>query len=89
MEEILEIANKNNLQVIDDNAQALGSTYKFSNSQKQMSGTIGDIATTSFFPSKNLGCYWDGCAIFTNSDKLAYKMRGIVNHGMYERYYHD
>jgi len=89
MEEILEIANKNNLQVIEDNAQALGSTYKFSNSQKQMSGTIGDIATTSFFPSKNLGCYGDGGAIFTNSDSLAYKMRGIVNHGMYERYYHD
>ena len=89
MEEILEIANKNNLQVIEDNAQALGSTYKFSNSQKQMSGTIGDIATTSFFPSKNLGCYGDGGAIFTNSDKLEYKMRGIVNHGMYERYYHD
>jgi len=89
MEEILEIANKNNLQVIEDNAQALGSTYKFSNSQKQMSGTIGDIATTSFFPSKNLGCYGDGGAIFTNSDNLAYKMRGIVNHGMYERYYHD
>jgi len=89
MEEILEIANKNNLQVIEDNAQALGSTYRFSNSQKQMSGTIGDIATTSFFPSKNLGCYGDGGAIFTNSDNLAYKMRGIVNHGMYERYYHD
>ena len=89
MEEILEIANKNNLQIIEDNAQALGSTYKFSNSQKQMCGTIGDIATTSFFPSKNLGCYGDGGAIFTNSDNLAYKMRGIVNHGMYERYYHD
>ena len=89
MEEILEIANKNNLQVIEDNAQALGSTYRFSNSEKQMCGTIGDIATTSFFPSKNLGCYGDGGAIFTNSDKLAYKMRGIVNHGMYERYYHD
>ncbi len=89
MEEILEIANKNNLQVIEDNAQALGSTYRFSNSEKQMSGTIGDIATTSFFPSKNLGCYGDGGAIFTNSDNLAYKMRGIVNHGMYERYYHD
>ena len=89
MEEILEIANKNNLQVIEDNAQALGSTYRFSNSEKQMCGTIGDIATTSFFPSKNLGCYGDGGAIFTNSDNLAYKMRGIVNHGMYERYYHD
>ena len=89
MEEILEIANKNNLQVIEDNSQALGSTYRFSNSEKQMCGTIGDIATTSFFPSKNLGCYGDGGAIFTNSDNLAYKMRGIVNHGMYERYYHD
>lgn len=89
MEEILEIANKNNLQIIEDNAQALGSKYKFENSQKQMSGSIGDIATTSFFPSKNLGCYGDGGAIFTNSDNLAYKMRGIVNHGMYERYYHD
>ena len=54
-----------------------------------MTGTIGDIGTTSFFPSKNLGCYGDGGAIFTNSDNLAYKMRGIVNHGMYERYYHD
>ena len=89
MEEILEIANKNNLQVIEDNAQALGSKYKFSNSQKKMSGTIGDIATTSFYPTKNLGCYGDGGAILTNSDNLAYKMRGIVNHGMYERYYHD
>ena len=89
IEEIIEIANKNNLQVIEDNAQALGSKYKFSNSEKQMTGTIGDIGTTSFFPSKNLGCYGDGGAIFTNSDNLAYKMRGIVNHGMYERYYHD
>ena len=89
IEEIIEIANKNNLQVIEDNAQALGSQYKFSNSEKQMTGTIGDIGTTSFFPSKNLGCYGDGGAIFTNSDNLAYKMIGIVNHGMYERYYHD
>jgi len=89
MEEILEISNKNNIQVIEDNAQALGSKYKFSNSQKQMSGTIGDVATTSFYPTKNLGCYGDGGAILTNSDNLAYKMRGIVNHGMYERYYHD
>ena len=89
IEEIIEIANKNNLQVIEDNAQALGAKYKFSNSEKQISGTIGDIGTTSFFPSKNLGCYGDGGAIFTNSDNLAYKMRGIVNHGMYERYYHD
>ena len=89
IEEIIEIANRNNIQVIEDNAQALGSKYKFSNSEKQMTGTIGDIGTTSFFPSKNLGCYGDGGAIFTNSDNLAYKIRGIVNHGMYERYYHD
>ena len=89
MEEILEIANKHNLFVIEDNAQALGSKYKFSSSEKQMAGTIGDISTTSFFPSKNLGCYGDGGAIMTNSDNLAYKIRGLVNHGMYERYYHD
>ena len=89
MEEILKIANKHNLFVIEDNAQALGSKYKFSSSEKQMAGTIGDISTTSFFPSKNLGCYGDGGAIMTNSDNLAYKIRGLVNHGMYERYYHD
>ena len=89
MEKIVEIANKYNLYVIEDNAQALGSKYKFSNSKKQFAGTIGDISTTSFFPSKNLGCYGDGGAIITNSDNLAYKLRGIVNHGMYERYYHD
>ena len=89
MEEILEIANKHNLFVIEDNAQALGSKYKFSSSEKLMAGTIGDISTTSFFPSKNLGCYGDGGAIMTNSDNLAYKIRGLVNHGMYERYYHD
>ena len=89
IEEIINIANKNNLKVIEDNAQALGSKFKFSNSEKQMLGTIGDIGTTSFFPSKNLGCYGDGGAIFTSSDNLAYKMRGIANHGMYERYYHD
>ena len=89
MEKIVEIANKYNLYVIEDNAQALGSKYKFSNSKKQFARTIGDISTTSFFPSKNLGCYGDGGAIITNSDNLAYKLRGLVNHGMYERYYHD
>ena len=89
IEKIVEIANKYNLYVIEDNAQALGSKYKFSNSKKQFAGTIGDISTTSFFPSKNLGCYGDGGAIITNSDNLAYKLRGLVNHGMYERYYHD
>ncbi len=89
MEKIVEMANKYNLYVIEDNAQALGSKYKFSNSKKQFAGTMGDISTTSFFPSKNLGCYGDGGAIITNSDNLAYKLRGLVNHGMYERYYHD
>jgi len=89
MNEIMEIAKKNKLFVIEDNAQALGSKVKLSNSRKVMSGTIGDIGTTSFFPSKNLGGYGDGGAIFTNSDDLAFKMRGIVNHGMYKRYYHD
>ncbi len=89
MNEIMEIAKKNKLFVIEDNAQALGSKVNLSNSKKVMSGTIGDIGTTSFFPSKNLGGYGDGGAIFTNSDDLAFKMRGIVNHGMYKRYYHD
>ena len=89
MNEIMEIAKENKLFVIEDNAQALGSKVKLSNSTKVMSGTIGDIGTTSFFPSKNLGGYGDGGAIFTNSDDLAFKMRGIVNHGMYKRYYHD
>lgn len=89
MNEVMEIAKENKLFVIEDNAQALGSKVKLSNSTKVMSGTIGDIGTTSFFPSKNLGGYGDGGAIFTNSDDLAFKMRGIVNHGMYKRYYHD
>ena len=89
MNEIMEIAKRNKLFVIEDNAQALGSKVKLSNSTKVMSGTIGDIGTTSFFPSKNLGGYGDGGAIFTNSDDLALKIRGIVNHGMYKRYYHD
>jgi len=89
MNEIMEIAKRNKLFVIEDNAQALGSKVKLSNSTKVMSGTIGDIGTTSFFPSKNLGGYGDGGAIFTNSNDLALKIRGIVNHGMYKRYYHD
>ncbi len=89
MEEILKIAKEHNLYVIEDNAQAIGADYTFSNGTKQKSGTIGDIGTTSFFPSKNLGCYGDGGAIFTNNDDLAHIIRGIVNHGMYKRYYHD
>jgi len=89
MEEILKIAKDHNLYVIEDNAQAIGADFTFSDGTSKKSGTMGTIGTTSFFPSKNLGCYGDGGAIFTNDDELAHKIRGIVNHGMYERYYHD
>lgn len=89
MEEIIQIANEHNLYVIEDNAQAIGSEYTFRNRTRKKSGTMGIIGTTSFFPSKNLGCYGDGGALFTNNDELAHKIRGIVNHGMYKRYYHD
>lgn len=89
MEEILKIAKEHNLYVIEDNAQAIGSEYTFSDGTVKASGTMGIVGTTSFFPSKNLGCYGDGGAIFTNDDALAHRLRGIVNHGMYERYYHD
>nr|WP_321229715.1 DegT/DnrJ/EryC1/StrS family aminotransferase [uncultured Psychroserpens sp.] len=89
MEAIMEIAKEHNLFVIEDNAQAIGSTYTYSNGKKAKAGTIGHVASTSFFPSKNLGCYGDGGAIFTNDDDLAHTIRGIVNHGMYERYHHD
>ncbi len=89
MEAILKIAKERNLYVIEDNAQAIGADYTFSDGTVKKSGTMGIIGTTSFFPSKNLGCYGDGGAIFTSDDELAHKIRGIVNHGMYERYYHD
>ena len=89
MEEILKVAKEHNLFVIEDNAQAIGADYTFSNGTKKKSGTMGNVGTTSFFPSKNLGCYGDGGAIFTNDDDLAHTIRGIVNHGMYKRYYHD
>lgn len=89
MEAIMAIANENNLYVIEDNAQAIGANCKFSDGSKKKAGTIGHVGATSFFPSKNLGCYGDGGAIFTNDDALAHKIRGIVNHGMYERYHHD
>ena len=88
MKKIMDIAKKNNLFVIEDNAQAIGSVYR-NNNEKVKAGTIGHIGTTSFFPSKNLGCYGDGGAIFTNDYDLAIKMKGLVNHGMYKRYYHD
>src|SRR5690554_6640963 len=84
MDEIMKIAEEHNLYVIEDTAQAIGAEYK-----GKKAGTIGTIGATSFFPSKNLGGYGDGGAIFTNDDALAHKMRGICNHGMYQRYYHD
>ncbi len=89
MDEIMEIAKAHNLYVIEDNAQAIGANYTFKDGRQQKAGTIGDVGATSFFPSKNLGCYGDGGAIFTNNDELAHTIRGIVNHGMYERYHHD
>lgn len=89
MDAIMEIAKEHNLYVIEDNAQAIGANYHSKSGKTQKAGTIGDVAATSFFPSKNLGCYGDGGAIFTNDDDLAHTIRGIVNHGMYERYHHD
>ena len=89
MEEILALAKKNNLYVVEDNAQSIGANYTFSDGSKKKTGTLGHIGTTSFFPSKNLGAYGDGGAIFTDDDELAHTIRGIVNHGMYIRYQHD
>lgn len=89
MDAIMEIAEKHNLFVIEDNAQAIGASYTLKNGTRKKAGTFGHVAATSFFPSKNLGCYGDGGAIYTNDDELAHTLRGIVNHGMYERYHHD
>lgn len=89
MEAIMRIAEEHNLYVIEDNAQAIGAICSSSTGKKRKAGTIGHVASTSFFPSKNLGCYGDGGAIFTNDDALAHTIRGIVNHGMYVRYHHD
>lgn len=89
MEAIMAIAKEHNLYVIEDNAQAIGANFTGSDGVKRKVGTIGHVGATSFFPSKNLGCYGDGGAIFTNDDDLAHKLRGIVNHGMYVRYHHD
>jgi UDP-2-acetamido-2-deoxy-ribo-hexuluronate aminotransferase len=89
MEAVLEVAAAHDLFVIEDSAQAIGADYTFKNGIKKKAGTIGNVGTTSFFPSKNLGCYGDGGAIFTNDDDLAHIIRGMVNHGMYKRYYHD
>lgn len=89
MEEIMKIAHAHNLYVIEDNAQAIGGDYYFSNGNTVKTGAIGTIGTTSFFPSKNLGCYGDGGAIMTNDDEIASKLRMIANHGQSKRYYHD
>lgn len=89
MEEIMAIANKYNLYVIEDNAQAIGCDYIFSDGTKKKTGTIGHIGATSFYPSKNLGAFGDGGAIFTNDDDLAVKLKMIANHGQSKRYYHD
>ncbi len=89
MDAVMEIAKEHNLFVIEDNAQGIGADYKSKDGKKTKTGAIGHVGSTSFFPSKNLGCYGDGGAIFTNDDDLAHTIRGIVNHGMYERYHHD
>lgn len=89
MDEMMRLADAHGLFVIEDNAQAIGASYFGRNGKKSMAGTLGHIGATSFFPSKNLGCYGDGGAVFTDDDELAHTIRGIVNHGMYERYHHD
>jgi dTDP-4-amino-4,6-dideoxygalactose transaminase len=89
MDAIMQIANQHNLFVIEDACQSIGSDYSNAAGEWKKSGTIGHIGCTSFFPSKNLGCYGDGGAIFTNDDALAVKLRSVVNHGMTIRYYHD
>ena len=89
MEAIMALANEYHLYVVEDACQAIGAKYTFSNGETKQAGTMGHIGCTSFFPSKNLGCYGDGGAIFTNDDELAAKMRAIANHGMVVRYHHD
>jgi len=89
MESILQIARENQLLVIEDACQAIGSDYRFSDGTVRKAGTMGEIGTVSFFPSKNLGAFGDGGALFTNDDALASQMRGIVNHGMFTRYHYD
>jgi dTDP-4-amino-4,6-dideoxygalactose transaminase len=89
MNSILKIAQKHNLKVIEDNAQAIGASYTLDNGSVKKAGALGDISCTSFFPSKNLGAYGDGGAIFTDNDELGQKLKSIVNHGMTKRYYYD
>jgi len=88
MENIMQVAKKHSIYVIEDNAQAIGADYTFSNGETKKLGTIGDIGTTSFFPAKNLGCFGDGGAVFTNNDRLFKDMTMIANHGQTRRYYH-
>lgn len=89
MEEILQIAKKHNLYVIEDNAQAIGCSYTFKDGTVKKTGTMGHIGATSFYPSKNLGAFGDGGALFTNDDALAHTLKTIANHGQEKRYYHD
>ena len=89
MEPLLNLAREHHLYVVEDTAQAIGARYTFSDGRTAQAGTMGEIGCTSFFPSKNLGCYGDGGAIFTNDDALAEKMRAIANHGCFVRYHHD
>ncbi|MEO7316398.1 MAG: DegT/DnrJ/EryC1/StrS family aminotransferase [Ginsengibacter sp.] len=89
MDQIMDIAKEHNLFVIEDNAQAIGGDYTFKDGRTVKTGSIGDVGCTSFFPSKNLGCYGDGGAMFTNDDELAGKLKMIANHGQSRRYYHD
>jgi dTDP-4-amino-4,6-dideoxygalactose transaminase len=89
MEPIMKLSDQHGIYVIEDNAQALGAQYSFSDGRKARTGTIGHIGCTSFYPSKNLGCYGDGGAIMTNDDELADTLYKIANHGQSERYYHD
>lgn len=89
MEPLLALAAKHGIRVVEDNAQAIGATYTLADGRVAKAGTMGDFGTTSFFPSKNLGCYGDGGALFTNNDKLAEIARSIANHGMAERYYYN
>lgn len=89
MEGIMQIAKEKGIYVVEDACQAINATYTFSDGKTEKAGCIGHIGCTSFFPSKNLGCYGDGGAIFTNDDELASKMRALANHGMVVRYHHD
>ena len=89
MDELMHIAEEHHLFIVEDACQAIGAQYTFSNGETKQAGTIGHIGCTSFFPSKNLGCYGDGGAIFTNYDALADRMQAIANHGCWVRYHHD